>query len=544
MIMNWQEMVVTFLGGLGLFLFSIHYMGDGIQQAAGDGLREFIDKYTSNPFYGILVGIAVSGLIQSSSGVMVITVGLVSVGLLTLRQAIGIVMGANIGTTFTAFMIGFKIGDVSLLMIFLGTLLLYFFSNSTLNNFGRIIFGLGGIFFSLKLMSSAMDPLKDVSYFQNYLATLGDKSIQGVAIGAGLTAIIQSSTATVGMIQGLFSKDLLTLQGSIPILLGSNIGTCITVVFASLGTNLVAKRVAAAHVLFNTIGTIVFMILLGPFTSLIELGREFGQLNPEMTVTLAHGGFNVVNTILLFPFIGGLSHLVTKLIPGKEEEVVHYNSIYLNPDLLKEAPSIALGNVQKELFHLGVYTIQVFESANYYIASNDKQFAKRAKQFARVVNKIDEELTHYLVDLSIEDLTESESEVLEALLDSSRDLERISDHSLSLVKLMDYNVKKSIAFSEDAKDDLEQMYRMIHGLLLDAIRAMTDGDRVLAQEVFNQHKKIHQLEKSIRQNHVKRVNLGICAPLAAVNFIDLLTPSARIADHALNLAEKVLVDQF
>ncbi|MGV3082747.1 Na/Pi cotransporter family protein, partial [Streptococcus dysgalactiae] len=319
MSVNWQDIAFHFFGGLGLFLFSIKYMGDGLQQAAGDKLRYYIDKYTSNPFFGILVGIAMSALIQSSSGVTVITVGLVSAGLLNLRQAIGIVMGANIGTTVTSFLIGFKLGDYALPMIFIGAACLFFTSNKRLNNLGRIIFGVGGIFFSLNLMGDAMDPLKSVSSFQTYLATLGDQPFQGVFIGSVLTMVIQSSAAIIGILQGLFSGGLLTLQGAIPILLGSNIGTCITAVLAAIGSNIAAKRVAAAHVLFNLIGTIIFMIFLLPFTSLMLWLQTELKLTPEMTIAFSHGSFNITNTILLIAFIGLLAMLVTKLIPGEDE---------------------------------------------------------------------------------------------------------------------------------------------------------------------------------------------------------------------------------
>ena len=235
MSINWQEIVFSFFGGLGLFLFSIKYMGDALQQSAGDRLRYYIDKYTSNPFLGVLVGIAMSALIQSSSGVTVITVSLVSAGLLTLRQAIGIIMGANIGTTITSFLIGFNLGDYGLPMIFVGSALLFFTSNRTLNNLGRIIFGVGGIFFAFNIMSGAMEPLKSIPAFQDYLTTLGDRPIMGVVIGTVLTMIIQSSAAIIGILQSLYTGNLIDLHGAIPILLGSNIGTCITAVLAAHG---------------------------------------------------------------------------------------------------------------------------------------------------------------------------------------------------------------------------------------------------------------------------------------------------------------------
>ncbi|HEP4755777.1 TPA: Na/Pi cotransporter family protein [Streptococcus pyogenes] len=543
MSVNWQDIAFHFFGGLGLFLFSIKYMGDGLQQAAGDKLRYYIDKYTSNPFFGILVGIAMSVLIQSSSGVTVITVGLVSAGLLNLRQAIGIVMGANIGTTITSFLIGFKLGDYALPMIFIGAACLFFTSNKKLNNFGRIIFGVGGIFFSLNLMGDAMDPLKSVSAFQNYLATLGDKLFQGVFIGTALTMLIQSSAAIIGILQGLFSGGLLTLQGAIPILLGSNIGTCITAVLAAIGSNIAAKRVAAAHVLFNLIGTIIFMIILVPFTSLMLWLQSKLSLTPEMTIAFSHGSFNITNTILLIPFISLLAMIVTRLIPG-EDEVVKYEALYLDRLLITQAPSIALGNAHKELVHLASYAIQAFEASYSYIMTADGKFGEKVKRYERAVDTIDEELTTYLVDISNEALSPSENEVLAGILDSSRDLERIGDHSESLGILIEGIISKQIGFSISARQELTEMYQLTHCLTLDAIRAIVDSDTDLAQTIVTRHKEIEEKERRLRKTHIKRLNCGECTAQAGINFIDIISHYTRITDHALNLAEKVLSHQL
>ncbi|HHJ9384206.1 TPA: Na/Pi cotransporter family protein [Streptococcus pyogenes] len=543
MSVNWQDIAFHFFGGLGLFLFSIKYMGDGLQQAAGDKLRYYIDKYTSNPFFGILVGIAMSALIQSSSGVTVITVGLVSAGLLNLRQAIGIVMGANIGTTITSFLIGFKLGDYALPMIFIGAACLFFTSNKKLNNFGRIIFGVGGIFFSLNLMGDAMDPLKSVSAFQNYLATLGDKPFQGVFIGTALTMLIQSSAAIIGILQGLFSGGLLTLQGAIPILLGSNIGTCITAILAAIGSNIAAKRVAAAHVLFNLIGTIIFMIILVPFTSLMLWLQSKLSLTPEMTIAFSHGSFNITNTILLIPFISLLAMIVTRLIPG-EDEVVKYEALYLDRLLITQAPSIALGNAHKELVHLASYAIQAFEASYSYIMTADGKFGEKVKRYERAVDTIDEELTTYLVDISNEALSPSENEVLAGILDSSRDLERIGDHSESLGILIEGIISKQIGFSISACQELTEMYQLTHCLTLDAIRAIVDSDTDLAQTIVTRHKEIEEKERRLRKTHIKRLNCGECTAQAGINFIDIISHYTRITDHALNLAEKVLSHQL
>ena len=378
MSVNWQDIAFSFLGGLGLFLFSIKYMGDGLQQAAGDKLRFYIDKYTSNPFLGVLIGIVMTALIQSSSGVTVIVVGLVSAGLLSLRQAIGIVMGANIGTTVTSFMIGFKLGDYALPVIFLGAALLFFTSNKKLNNLGRILFGVGGIFFALNLMGDAVEPLKSVTAFKDYLATLGDRPVMGVIIGAGLTMLIQSSAATIGILQSLYSGGLLDLQGALPILFGDNIGTTITAVLAALGSNIAAKRVAGAHVLFNVIGTVLCLILLLPFTALIQWFKSVLGLTPEMTIAFAHGTFNIANTIVQFPFIGLLAYLVTKIIPG-EDEINKYEALYLDRLLITQAPAIALGNAKKELVHLASYAIQSLEASYAFFAKGDENTSIRLR---------------------------------------------------------------------------------------------------------------------------------------------------------------------
>lgn len=544
MTINWQDILFSFIGGLGLFLFSIKYMGDGLQQAAGDRLRYYIDKYTSNPFLGILVGMIMSALIQSSSGVTVITVGLVSAGLLTLRQAIGIVMGANIGTTITSFMIGFKLGDYALPMIAVGAALLFFTSNKKLNNLGRVIFGVGGIFFALNLMGDAVEPLKSVSAFRDYLATLGDKPLMGVIIGTGLTMLIQASSAIIGIVQGLHGSDLLDLQGAIPILLGSNIGTCITAVLAALGSNLAAKRVAGAHVLFNVIGTVIFMVFLVPFTQVMGWVQGMLHLTPEMTIAFAHGAFNITNTIILLPFIGVLAFLVTKLIPGEEKAQSKFQPLYLDPILVTQAPAIALGNARKELLHLAAYAIQTLESSYEYLKTGDTQYADQVHQYEEIVNHFDEALTTYLIAISNEALNPEENEVLAGVLDATRDLERIGDHSENLVAITETIFRKEAFFSEAAEKELAMVHQDTHQMLLDCVRAVSASDVTLAQAVLESHQKVRELERQLRKAHIKRLNKGECSAQAGMNFVDILSHYTRMTDHAANLAEKVIEQQL
>ena len=543
MSINWQEIAFHFLGGLGLFLYSIKTMGDGLQQAAGDRLRYYIDKYTSNPFFGILVGIGMTALIQSSSGVTVITVGLVSAGLLTLRQAIGIVMGANIGTTVTSFIIGFKLGDYALPMLFLGAVCLFFTKNRTINNIGRIVFGVGGIFFALNLMSGAMEPLKDLQVFKDYMVELSKNPILGVLVGTGLTLLIQASSATIGILQNLYASNLIDLQGALPVLFGDNIGTTITAIIASLGANIAAKRVAAAHVTFNVIGTVICIIFLVPFTGLIQWFESFLNLAPEMTIAFAHGTFNITNTIIQFPFIGALTFMVTKLIPG-EDEVVKYEPLYLDEQLIKQAPSIALGNAKKELLHLGNYAAKAFDLSYDYIINSDEKVAEKGHKTEEAINTIDEKLTRYLISLSGEALSQKESEVLTNILDSSRDLERIGDHAEALLNLNDYLQRKNVQFSEAALEELAEIYLKTSDFDKDALESVENNDLEKAQALIERHEDINNMERVLRKTHIKRLNNGECSTQAGVNFIDIISHYTRVSDHAMNLAEKVLAEQI
>lgn len=543
MSINWQEILFHFLGGLGLFLYSIKTMGDGLQQAAGDRLRFYIDKYTSNPFLGVLVGIVVTALIQSSTGVTVITVGLVSASLLTLRQAIGIIMGANIGTTVTSFIIGFKLGEYALPLIFLGTMFLFFTKNRTANNIGRILFGVGGIFYALNLISAGMSPLKDLPQFKEYMVTLGQNPILGVVAGAVITVLIQASSATIGILQGLYAGGFLDLKGSLPVLFGDNIGTTLTVIIAAAGANVSAKRVAATHVTFNVLGTILCLILLGPFTAMIEYFQALLHLSPEMTIAFSHGAFNVSNTIVQFPFIGALAYFVTKLIPG-EDEVVKYEPLYLDEQLIQQSPSIALGNAKKELLHLGNYATKAFDLSYTYIIGLDEKVAEKGHKTEEAINTIDEKLTRYLIRLSSESLSQKESEVLTNILDSSRDLERIGDHAEGLLNLTDYLQRKNVQFSDAALEELAEIYQATTAFIKDALDSVENNDIEKARSLVERHEAINKIERVLRKTHIKRLNKGECSTQAGVNFIDIISHYTRVSDHAMNLAEKVFAEQI
>lgn len=269
-----QTILFEFIGGIGIFLLGIKFMGDGLQQSAGDRLKDILDKLTSNPFLGVLAGIIVTVLIQSSSGTTVLTVGLVNAGFMTLRQAIGVIMGANIGTTVTAFIIGLDIGEYALPIMAVGSFLLFFFNKQMINAIGQAVFGFGALFFGLGLMSNGMKPLRSLEAFHDLTVSMSDTPLLGVAIGTIFTLIVQSSSATIGILQGLFAEGAIELKAALPVLMGDNIGTTITAILAAIGASVAAKRAALTHVTFNLIGTIIFIIFLGAFTSIISFYKH------------------------------------------------------------------------------------------------------------------------------------------------------------------------------------------------------------------------------------------------------------------------------
>ena len=361
-----QKMIFEFIGGLGIFLFGIKFMGDGLQKSAGDKLRDILDRFTTNPFMGVLAGILVTILIQSSSGTTVITVGLVSAGFMNLRQAIGVIMGANIGTTVTAFIIGIKISDYALPILAVGALMLFFFKSKPVQNFGQIVFGFGMLFFGLELMGDGMKPLRSLQAFQDLTVSMSDNPILGVVIGTVFTVIVQSSSATIGILQELFGQGAIDIYAALPVLFGDNIGTTITAILASIGASVAARRAALTHVMFNIIGTVIFLVILPLFTKFVLYLQGALALNPEMTIAFAHGTFNITNTIIQFPFIGLLALIVTKVIPG-DDALVDFKPKHLDPVFIEQSPSIALGQAKEELVRMGQFSTIGLEEANNYL---------------------------------------------------------------------------------------------------------------------------------------------------------------------------------
>lgn len=537
--LNIQQMLFQFLGGLGIFLYGINKMGNGLQKSAGEKLRDILDRFTSNPIMGVLTGIVVTGLIQSSSATTVITVGLVSAGFMTLRQAIGVIMGANIGTTVTAFIIGIDIGEFSLPIIAVGAVLIFFFKNKKINNFGQIVFGFGALFYGLELMSEGMKPLRSLEAFHELTVNMSELPILGVIIGTVFTFIVQSSSATVGILQGIYAKGLIELKAALPVLFGDNIGTTITAILASIGASVTAKRAAATHVLFNVIGTIIFMIFLQPFTALVAWIQESLALNPKMAIAFAHGIFNSTNTVIQLPFIGVLAFVVTKLIPG-EDTFIEYKPKHLDPLFIRQSPSIALGQAKEEVVRMGHFAVKGLMESNLYLETKLQKHSETATQIEDVINNLDGKITEYLTALASSSLSENESAEHAVLVDTVRDIERIGDHYENILELVDFQIANKVEFSEQATKELKEMFLLTISTVKEAIESLEKKDKELAKRVVEKEEEIDKMERKLRKQHIHRLNEKLCSAKGGIVFVDIISNLERIGDHAVNIAESVL----
>lgn len=537
--LNWQEMLFTFFGGLGIFLFSIKYMGDGLQKSAGDKLRDILDRFTTNPFMGVLVGIIVTILIQSSSGTTVLVVGLVSAGFMNLRQAIGVIMGANIGTTVTAFIIGFDVGEYALPIMALGAFAIFFFKNARIHNIGEVVFGFGGLFLGLELMGDGMKPLREVQAFTDLTVEMSTNPVLGVIAGTLFTVLVQSSSATIGILQQLYAENLVTLDAALPILFGDNIGTTITAVLASLGASIVARRAAAVHVLFNLVGTAIFLLILPLFESYVIWIAGILDLETKMQIAFAHGTFNVANTIIQFPLIGLWAYVVTKVIPG-EEMSIEYKPKHLDENFIEQSPSIAIGQAKEEILRMGNMSVQGLELTYKYLKERSKRDAELTLQIEEALNNLDSKITDYLVKISSQSLSPQDSTRHNMLMNTVRDIERIGDHFENIIELIQYQESHKLVLTEDAIEDVSEMFELTINTVAKAMTALDENSAELAREVAEQENTIDKMERKFRKNHIARLNEGQCTGQAGVMFVDILSNLERIGDHSVNIAEAIL----
>ncbi|MGK8293610.1 Na/Pi cotransporter family protein [Staphylococcus arlettae] len=530
-----MEIIFTFIGGLGIFLYGIKQMGDGLQASAGDRLRNILNKFTNNPIMGVIAGMVVTILIQSSSGTTVITIGLVTAGFMTMRQAIGVVMGANIGTTVTAFIIGIDIGEYALPILALGAFLIFFIHKRKAKNIGMILFGFGALFYGLELMSGAVKPLAELDGFNEIMLNLSSNPILGVLAGTFLTVIIQSSSATIGILQGFYANDLISLHGALPVLLGDNIGTTITAVLAGLAGTLAAKRVALVHVLFNVIGAMVFLIILPLYQNIMEVFQRVFSLNPEMVIAFAHGTFNVTNTLIQLPFVFVLAWIVTKVIPGNDVNE-QFRPRILDKNLIDRAPSFALQEAQDEIQNLGKMSLSILESAQ----NKDEKSKKHAEEKHQVIENMYDNIRQYLTKISQKKLSANDAERMSVLFDVNRAILKVSSLSQAYMDDLDIQAKGKVNISEKALTSISQLYEHVTVSFRDTVDIINVYDDIKKDEIVKRSQEAYGLEHDLRKEHIKRLSTGECTPEGAVRYLDMISILERIGYHSRVISESMI----
>ncbi|MCF7924907.1 MAG: Na/Pi cotransporter family protein [Candidatus Izimaplasma sp.] len=542
---NWQITIFEIVGGLGIFLYGINLMGDSLKAIAGNKLKLIIEKSTNTPIKGIFVGIIITGLIQSSSGTTALTIGLVRAGLMTLPQAVGIILGANIGTTVTSFLLGLKIKAYALPIMAAGSFLVFFSTRKKYRQFGGVLLGFGMLFFGLDVMGGALKQLAYQPWFENALHQVGETPVLGLIVGAGTTAAIQSSSATIGILQELYTTGAIPLIGAIAIVFGDNIGTTFTAVLASLGGSIAAKRTAAVHVMFNLVGSIIFMLLLRPYTHFIQYLEDtvlHGETS-KMTISFAHMGFNFINTFIMFWFIKQLVGLATFIIRG-EDGLVEVDVDALSDELILDAPSLALESAKVVVLNMGKLTEQMFESTIEYSFKEDKKLYENGMQIEEMLDTIDKKAHDYLVKIAQNDLDRESSSDQAAFVDTIRDFERIGDHCTNLLQFFEDRYENKLVLSVDALNELRTLYDVVQETLHLTIEAFDTQDKITAKKVMDREDVIDRLVIKNRKRHIMRINNKQSSETQDGLYVDILSNIERIGDHCNNIVINVMQEYY
>ncbi len=532
--MEKQVLIFGIIGGLGLFIYGIKLMGEGLQRAAGERLRSILKSLTSTPFKGMLVGLGVTSLIQSSSATTVMLVGFVNAGLMTLKQALGVILGADIGTTITAQIVAFKLTEYALPAIGLGFFINMFVKRRFWKNLGLFIFGFGILFLGLNIMMSVAKPFTNSEAAKNVFINFSRNPLLGVLAGMLVTAIAQSSSATVGMVIALASVGLLDLSSAIPIIFGGNIGTCITAMLASIGTNISARRTAIGHVLFKFLGTLIVLSILPFYIKIVSLTST----DIARQCANAHMIFNIIITAFFLPFTALFTKLITRIVPGKEEEVVELGPMYLEKHLIN-TPLVALDASTKEIIRMAKLAKSMVSNAmDGFLNSNVRALASVDRK-ERAVDSLQEAITNYLMELTQVQLSPEQANKIPSLLHSVNDIERIGDHSENLVELAERKIEQSLPFSNEAIAELKDMYNKVlkmYDKIMEALESNRTEDARVALEMEDE---INKLTGILRQNHIQRLGERKCFVLSGIVFLDMVSNFEKIGDHLANVAEAV-----
>ncbi len=537
--------LLMLLGGLGLFLYGMQMMGSGLEAAAGNRMKRILERLTSNPILGVLVGGVITAVIQSSSATTVMVVGFVNSGMMTLRQAVWVIMGANIGTTITGQLIALDVGAIAPLFAFIGVVMVVFIKKQSVRYYGQIIAGLGILFIGMDMMSSSMAPLRESEAFVNLLTQFSNP-VLGILAGTIFTAIIQSSSASVGILQALASSGVIGLSNAVFVLFGQNIGTCITAVLASVGTSRNAKRTTIIHLMFNIIGTILFTIVC-IFTPLTDLVSSWTPTNPSAQIANMHTLFNVVTTLLLLPFGGYLAKLATRILPEKPTEALEngvHQLLYIKPvDQLSAehhvgTSAIVVNGVQRELARMAEMVLKNVDESFQAVLEGSPARLEQVEETEEYIDYLNQQISRYISHIIVFETNPQDSEQISAFFKISGNLERIGDHAVNICEYTQLLEQKHIGFSQKAKAEIQSMRETS----LEAIRSLGDMSRVdenALKTIEGFEQKIDDMTLDYRQNQMVRLREGACSDEACTLYSEMLTDFERIGDHILNIGQEL-----
>lgn len=537
------SMLFSFLGGLGMFLYGMEAMAKGLQQFAGGRMKHLMGVLTGNRFLGVLVGAAITAIIQSSSATTVMVVGFVNAGIMNLTQAVGVIMGANIGTTVTSWIVSMSDWGEMLkpeffapLLVFFGVILFVFTKSSKKKEAGEILIGLGLLFIGLSFMSGAIKPYRDSQIFADAFYILGRNPLLGILAGAAVTAIIQSSSASVGILQTLALNGVVNFRSAIFITLGQNIGTCVTALISSAGAHKTAKRAAVIHLLFNVCGAALFGIIM--YLLFLVNGSLASSAISTVQISVFHTIFNVSNTLLLFPFSNLLVKLSGMMIKDEEEE--KEDEITLLKDNLDErileTPAFALSVVQKEILAMGELVLENTRRAVMALLDNNREYAAEVYEKEKVINEFETILTEYLVRINAMNLSEEEHGLVKDYLNTITDMERIGDHAENIAELAEEKIKRGMRFTEEGSHDMKTIFASVEGAVENALLARKEERAEYVRKVIRFEEMVDNLEEELREKHIMRLSNRECTVENGVIFLDVINNLERISDHADNIA--------
>ncbi len=530
-------MLISLFGGMALLLYGMQLVGEGLQLAAGGRMRQILGSITNSRFKGMMVGAFITAVIQSSSATTVMLVGFASSGLMDLTQTIGVILGADIGTTVTVQLIAFHISDYALLLVGMGFLLIFASKRRIFKYVGQAILGFGFIFFAMKVMSDAMVPLRESEIVKTLLVSLGDQPLFGIIVAAIFSALVHSSAATIGLALTLSLQGLLPLAAAIPVIFGANIGTCATALASSIGTKPEAKRVAMAHIFFKVVGVLVFLPFIHPFARLVELTTA----DVPRQIANAHTLFNVGITALLLPFSAVLARFISSLVSEDKEGGGLFGPKYLDERML-ETPALALGQATREALRMADIVSEMFTKTIATFSSEDPELIEFIQEKDDQVDTLDREIKHYLTKLSQQSLTDEQSKREIGILAFGNNMENIGDIvDKNLMDLAKKKLSKGVHFSEPGLKEIVLLHKKVLQNLELAISAFASGDPALAQQVLERKLEISQTERKFRQAHIQRLHEGYRESIDTSEIhLDVLTNLKRINSHITAVAYPIL----